>query len=373
VEQAATERVERVTTLELFFDLVFVFTITQLTTVLSDSPDGAGLLRVVLMLTVIWWMYGGYAWLTNAVRADTVVRRLTLLGGMGGYLALALTIPRAFSGNGLEFGLAYLVVVVVHSSLFTQAAGMRPSALLRLSSSNLTAAGIVVAGGAVGGTAQYLLWAAAGLFEWLLPTLRRAEGGFAIAPAHFVERHGLVIIVAIGESVVAVGFGASELPVDADLFAGALAGLALSACLWWTYFGSDAGRAERALADLPGARRSRSALLAFGYWHLLMLLGIVAVASAERHATRHAFAALSWSRAAILAGGVAVYCAGDALFRRELSLGRLGVRASAALVALAAIPIGAWLSPFAELLALVALFTAVFAIETARPAEYAAA
>jgi low temperature requirement protein LtrA len=373
VEPAGTERIERVTTLELFFDLVFVFTITQLTTVLADAPDGAGLLRVVLMLTVIWWMYGGYAWLTNAVRADTPARRLALLGGMGAYLALALTIPRAFSGNGLEFGLAYLVVVAVHSTLFTRAAGMTARALLRLSSSNLTAAAIVVAGGAAGGTAQYVFWAGAGVFEWLLPTLRRAEGGFSVAPAHFVERHGLVIIVAIGESVVAVGFGASHLPVNANLFAGALAGLALSAGLWWAYFGTDADAAERALGSLRGAGRSRAALRAFGYCHLLMLLGIVAIASAERHATGHAFVGLSWMRSAILAGGVAAYCAGDALFRRELALGRFGVRGSAALLALAATPIGVWVSPFAELAALVARFSAVFVIEAARPAERGAA
>jgi low temperature requirement protein LtrA len=185
VDQAATERTERVTTLELFFDLVFVFTITQLTTVVYRSPDATGLLQVVLMLTVIWWMYGGYAWLTNAVRADTAARRLTLLGGMGGYLTLALTIPRAFSGSGLAFGLAYLVVVGIHSALFTQAADMSARALVRLSSSNICAAAVVVAGGAAGGTAQYVLWAGAGLFEWLLPTLRRTEGGFAVAPAHF--------------------------------------------------------------------------------------------------------------------------------------------------------------------------------------------
>jgi low temperature requirement protein LtrA len=373
VDQGATERIERVTTLELFFDLVFVFTITQLTTVLHRSPDATGLLQVVLMLTVIWWMYGGYAWLTNAVRADTAARRLALLGGMGGYLTLALTIPRAFSGSGLAFGLAYLVVVGVHSTLFTRAAGMSARALVRLSSSNVTAALIVVAGGAVGGTSQYVLWAGAGLFEWLLPTLRRTEGGFAIAPAHFVERHGLVVIVAIGESVVAVGFGASHLPVGATVLGSALAGLALSACLWWAYFGADAERAEIALADLQGARRSRAALLAFGFWHLLMLLGILAVASAERHAAEHAFARLSWWRAAILAGGVAVYCLGNVLFRRELSLGRIRLRTAAALLAVATAPVGAWVSPFAELLALVAVFTALFVLEGAQRLHPAAA
>jgi low temperature requirement protein LtrA len=373
VDEGAAERIERVTTLELFFDLVFVFTITELTTVLYESPDATGLLRVVIMLTVIWWMYGGYAWLTNAVRADTPHRRLALLGGMGGFLTLALTVPKAFSGNGLEFGLAYLLVVVVHSTLFTRAAGMGVRALIRLSSSNVSAAAVVVAGGAIGGTGQYLLWAGAALYEWLLPTLRRAEAGFAIAPAHFVERHGLVIIVAIGESVVAVGFGAAHLPVDATLIASALAGLALSACLWWTYFGTDAERAESALTALDGAHRSRAALMAFGYWHLLMLLGILAVASAERYAAEHAFASLSWPRAAIMAGGVSVYCTADVLFRRRLSLGPTALRTGVAVLAVGTTPVGAWISPFAELVALVVLFTALFAIEASRSPEYAAA
>jgi low temperature requirement protein LtrA len=309
-------------------------------------------------------MYGGYAWLTNAVRADTAARRLVLLGGMAGYLTLALAVPHAFSGSGLAFGLAYLVVVAVHAALFTRAASMRPSAMLRLGSSNLTAAAVVVLGGAIGGTAQYALWAGAGLLEWLLPTLRRAEGEFTVAPAHFVERHGLVVIVAIGESVVAAGFGASHLGVHAALVSIALAGLALSACLWWAYFGVDAELAEGALDRFAGGRRSRAALFAFGYWHLPMLFGIVAVASVERHATAHALSHLSWARAAILAGGVCAYLAGDVLFRRELELGSAGLRAAAALAALAAAPVGALASPLAEVLMLVALLTLLFVGES---------
>ena len=107
-----THQPERVTTLELFFDLVFVFTLTQLTTVLFEAPNGRGLLEVVLMLVVIWWMYGGYAWLTNAVSADTPPRRLLLFAAMGAYFVLALSIPKAFDGTGLAFGIAYLLVVV---------------------------------------------------------------------------------------------------------------------------------------------------------------------------------------------------------------------------------------------------------------------
>src|SRR2546429_5975426 len=112
----------RVTTLELFFDLVFVFTITQLTALLYHAPTLRSVAQVVLMLGVIWWMYGGYAWMTNSVTAHTTSRRLLLLGGMAGYFILPLSIPRAFSSSGLAFGLAYLVVVSVHTIFFSRAA-----------------------------------------------------------------------------------------------------------------------------------------------------------------------------------------------------------------------------------------------------------
>jgi low temperature requirement protein LtrA len=358
------ERVERVTTLELFFDLVFVFTITQLTTVLFHSPGATALLQVVVMLTLIWWMYGGYAWLTNAVRADTGARRVLLLGGMAGYLVLALAIPHAFSSTGLAFGLAYVGIIAVHTLLFTRSSSIGVvRAILTLARYNLGVAMVVAVGGALGGTAQYILWGGAALFEWLLPTIRRREGSFLIAAPHFVERHGLVVIIAIGESIVAIGFGAGHLPIDAALVLVAVVGLALSACLWWLYFGDDLQRAERALASLELGARARAALFAFGYWHLPMLLGIVAVAAAERTATAHAFTELSWARAGFLGGGVAAYCAGDTLFRRQLGLGRLGTRTVAALLAAGTIPAGALVSPFVQLLLLVFVLIALFSIE----------
>src|SRR5712691_7858446 len=328
----------RVTTLELFFDLVFVFTITQLTAVLYHAPTLRSVVQVVLMLVVIWWMYGGYAWMTNAVSAHTTNRRLLLLGGMGGYFILALAIPHAFSGSGLAFGLAYLVVVGVHTTLFTRSstAGV-VRAILRLAPYNLGSALVILVGGAVGGAAQYVLWSLAVAFEWLTPVIR-GNRGFDIAAAHFVERHGLVVIVAIGESVVAIGIGASHLAVDGGLVVAAGLGLALSACLWWIYFGGDDERAERALAAMPPVRRARAALNGFGYWHLPMLLGIVTIAAAERHALARPFAALSWARAGMLAGGVALFLAGDVLFRRELAIGSSTIRAAAAVLAVATLP-----------------------------------
>ncbi len=197
--------------LELFFDLVFVFTVTQLTAVLTDEPNGTGLARVALMLGLIWWMYGGYAWLTNAVVLDGATRRLLLLLGMGAYLVLALTIPRAFAqdGDGVAFGLAYLAIVLIHAGLFTRASGRGAAGILRIAPYNLVSALLVLVGGVVGGNAQYAIWILAFLLEWCTPFLVPPQAFFEIEPAHFVERHGLVVIVAIGESVVAIGIGAA--------------------------------------------------------------------------------------------------------------------------------------------------------------------
>jgi low temperature requirement protein LtrA len=361
----------RVTTLELFFDLVFVFTITELTSVLFRDANATGLLQVVLMLTVIWWMYGGYAWMTNAVRADTAARRLLLLGGMGGFFVLSLSIPHAFSGSGLAFGLAYLLVVLVHSILFTRAAAVSAArAILALAPWNVASALLVVAGGALGGTTQYVLWAAAGLLEWLTPAIR-GTSGFVIGASHFVERHGLVVIIAIGESIVAIGVGTSHLPVDAPLVLVAALGLALSACLWWIYFGGHDARAEEALRALPVRERAFAAVWGFGAWHVPLLLGVVAAASAEREATEHAFSALTWWRATLLGGGVAVFCLGNAGFRRTLRLGGAPALVAVAVLAVATIPLGALVAPALQAAALVALLVALFVAPRARRAAHA--
>jgi low temperature requirement protein LtrA len=353
----------RVTTLELFFDLVFVFTITQLTAVIYHAPGLRSVTQVVLMLGVIWWMYAGYAWMTNAVTAHTTNRRLLLLGGMGGYFVLALAIPQAFSSSGLAFGLAYLAAVSVHAIFFSLAASATVTqAILRLAPWNVCAALLVVAGGAIGGTARYALWAAAGAFEWLTPTIRGITG-FAIAPAHFVERHGLVVLVAIGESVVAIGIGASHLAVDGALVVAALLGLGLSACLWWLYFGGEADFAERALEEMAPVRRARAAVNGFGFWHLPLLLGIVTIAAAERSGLAHPFNALGWTRAALLAGGLAVYLAGDVLFRRALELGLSSPRAAAAVLAFVTLPLGAEVAATAQIGALLVLLVLTLVLE----------
>jgi low temperature requirement protein LtrA len=363
----AEERIG-VSTLELFFDLVFVFTITQLTGVLADQPSWTGLLQVMLMLAIIFWMYGGYVWLTNSVSVDRLTRRLTLLGGMASFFLVALAIPAAFSGNGATFGLAYMVVVLLHLGMFARSSrASTVRAILGLAPFNLSTAALVLAGGLIGGTAQYVIWTIAAIGEWASAKLID-DSGFVIEPGHFVERHGLVVLIAIGESVIAVGIGAAGLTVDARLVLVALLGLALSGCLWWTHFGTDEGAAERAMANAPVVARPRLAINAFGYWHMVILLGIIAIAAALRTATGHALDPLTEALAVALGGGAAVFLVGEALFRWTLGIGAVASRSLAAAVALLTIPIGVQVEATAQLAVLVGVFVAMLAFEGTRTA-----
>jgi low temperature requirement protein LtrA len=358
-EAEAESGIERVSTLELFFDLVFVFTITQLTSVLASRPTGEGVLRVVLMLGVIWWMYGGYAWLTNTVAPDSGTRQLLLLGGMVGFLVCSLAIPTAFDGGGEAFVIGYAGAVLIHGAMFMRANATSFAQTFKVNGAMVLALG---AGVLAGGAAQHAIWGAVVVAVWGY-SLLMDSGGFVIGPSHLVERHGLVVIVAIGESVVAVGIGASGLDLTFQLVGVAVLGLALSACLWWAYFGGDDERAERALQATPAAERPNLVLRAFGVWHIALLAGIIAIASVLERAIAHAPDGLSFARALILAAGVSVYLAADVLFRRSLRIHAGSSRTAVAVLALATIPLGTEVDAAAQLAALVALFAGALALE----------
>jgi low temperature requirement protein LtrA len=354
----------RVSTLELFFDLVFVFTITQLTAVLANDLTVAGALRVLLMLGVIWWMYDGYAWLTNAVAPVSRVRRGLLVTGMAGFLVIALGVPGAFGSTGWAFGLGYFLVNAVHSGLFIYTAGERGAAAMRaLARFNLLSATLVLIGGFVPTPARYAVWGAAFVLQWFSPYLS-PPAGFAIAPAHFVERHGLVVIIALGESVVALGVGASGLHLDVGLVLVAVLALVLSYLLWWTYMGGgDDERAEHRLAsEQDPVRRAWLALYGYGYAHYVLLFGIVALAAGVKKAIGHPFDDLALPEALVLGGGVAVFLAADVAFRRVLSIAPIGVRGVGTLVALATVPVGLWMSA-AQLGALALAVLATLVVE----------
>jgi low temperature requirement protein LtrA len=362
---ASPERAVRVSTLELFFDLVFVFTITQLTGVLVDGGDAASVVQVVVMFLLIWWMYDAYAWLTNAIATDLLRHRLLLLGGMGAFLVSALAIPEAYGGSGLAFGLAYVVVVLLHAGMYAKGTSMSEvAAILRIVPFNIGAVALVLVGGALGGDAQWVIWAATGLLLWVTPWLTGVEG-FVVTPTHFVERHGLVVIVALGESIVVIGVGAAGLALDFGLALVALLSLALSASLWWLYF-SDEAAVEHALIEAPPERRPQMALTGYGYWHFGLLLGVIAVAAGLKKAVGAPTDELDVWIACELAVGVALFVACDVGFRRVLGIPRGGARLVAAAVALATIPLGTELDGKTQIMALAAIVVAALLFEGRR-------
>jgi low temperature requirement protein LtrA len=225
-------------------------------------------------------------------------------------------------------------------------------------------------GGALGGDAQWVIWTAAGALIWVTPWFTSVEG-FVISPAHFVERHGLVVIVALGESIVVIGTGAAGLELDTGLVLVALLSLALSASLWWVYF-SDEGAVERALHDTPPARRAHAALIAFGYWHYGLLIGIVAVAAGLKKAIGDPYDPLDGWIAAELAVGVALFLACEVGFRRTLGIGGGQVRLAASAAALATVPLGTEVAAAAQLGVLAAIVAGGLVLEAAKssPVEH---
>jgi len=345
----------RVSTVELFFDLVFVFTITQLTSLLVRDPTVIGLARVALVFGNVWWMYGGYAWLTNAVPPRDLVLRLLVLAGMAGFLVVALAIPDAFGNSGVAFGVGYLVVTLVHTWMFlrsTEESTLR--AMVRLGPFNAITAVLLLIAGFTSGAVQWALWLCGFVLHWITPYFIRVSG-FRIRAAHFVERHGLIVLIALGESVVAIGIGVMGRDLGSGLVLTAVLGLAVAAALWWLYFDGEDERAERALDAANRDRRPWLALYAFGYAFLPILAGIIVFAASVKLAIVRYAQPVTAPAAWFLATGVAAYVLGLVWFRRLLGIGSLGVRLMIAALALLTGIVGLAVSPEAQLGALVAI------------------
>jgi low temperature requirement protein LtrA len=352
----------RVSTLELFFDLVFVFVITQLADALAEHLTLARLGNTVLILAVVWWMYSGYAWLTNAIAPDSTVRRTLLLTGMAGFLVMALTIPDAFGEYGWLFGVSYLVVNLVHFVLFAGVDQGRARAMRLLGPLNVAAALLVLAGGLVHEPYRHILWVAAPVLQITASYLHRIEM-HQIAAGHFAERHGLVIIIAIGESIVSIGVGFAGVHLSWGPILVAVLGLCIAYYLYWFYFAGDDARGARVLAATDHPRqRARLALQAWGYAHYPMLLGIVVASVGIKMTVSHATGPLHWGQASALGGGVALYLVGHAAFLAQLHLRGVPHRLVAAALALATIPLGHWFA-IAQLVALPVVMVVTAMIE----------
>jgi low temperature requirement protein LtrA len=348
----------RVSSLELFFDLVFVFTITQLTSLLARDPSVTGLLQIVLIFGNVWWMYGGYAWLTNAVPPRELGVRLLLLVGMSGFLLIALAIPTAFGAGGVAFGVGYMIVTLVHTGVFMRSSQQSVIQAVRgLGPFNLVTGVLLIGAGFTNGWLRWALFGASFVIHWATPYLTPI-GGFRIRVGHFVERHGLILLIAIGESVVAVGIGLGTSALPPGRIITALLGLALAAALWWLYFSGDEERAERAMERAPEDRRPWFAVQAFGYIFLPLLGGIVVVAAGMKLAVVAYNEPAAVSTALFLATGVAAYAVGLVLFRWFLHSGPLSVRLAIAVLALPTALMGISITPLAQIVALVLILIA---------------
>jgi len=335
---------DRVTAVETFFDVVFVFTLTQLTRTLEEDLSLATTGRILLVFGALWYMYGGYAWLTNHVPPRRASQKLLLFAGMAGFFVAALGIPHAFEGTGTLVGIGYLVVVCVHLILFTQADALE--GVLWLAPYNLGGALLILAASTVHGPAAYLLWTAGYLLMTVAPYLvpRYSWVGsaraFHVSAAHFVERHGLLVMIALGESVIAIGMGVDAAHITAGGAGVIVLALAIPGALWWTYF-TDYQAAEHVLAHAGNEARSLLAIRAYYFAHIPVLLGIVGAAAGIHFAIAHPGDPSPWTVATALAGGVALFLLGIAAFRQSMTIGSPLTRLGAAIAVLMSIPIGA--------------------------------
>jgi low temperature requirement protein LtrA len=315
------ETEKRVTPLELFFDLVFVFAITQVSGLVSSSPDWTRLAEGLAIMAVLWFAWSGYAWLGNTANADEGVVRLLLIAAMGAMLIASLAVPHAFGSDALIFGVAYLVVRCLHLATYTYVARAEHDPELgrlvaRLASTMLPAASLLVLAGALHGTARTACWVAALTVDYG-GLLVRGVRGWRVTPGHFAERHGLIIIIALGESIVSLGVGADRLALDGGVIVASLFGLAVAAALWWAYFDVVAIVAERRLRHVDASEQALMARDSYTYLHLPMVAGIVVFAIGVKRTLIELGAHLEVVPASALCGGIALYLVALSAFKRR--------------------------------------------------------
>jgi low temperature requirement protein LtrA len=333
VGELHAEREQRVTPLELFFDLVFVFAFTQVTTVLSDNPTWSGLGHALLILGVLWWAWASYAWLTNTVDPGLGAVSAALLVAMAAMFVAALAVPDAFGSHGVLFGVAFLIVTVMHLTLYALSARRDAdllAAVLRMAPSALAGTALIIIAGFVDGGLKPILWLAALIIAFFVP-LALGISGWRVQPAHFAERHGLIVIIAIGESLVAIGLGEKVSGISTGVIVAAVLGFAVTTAFWLAYFDFFTSRAHQLLTDRSGAERAALARDVYSYLHFPMVAGIVLFAFAMKTALADVDGELATVPALGLCGGPALYLFAFVALRFRVSRTLRGGRLIAAI------------------------------------------
>ncbi len=362
---------ERVTPLELFFDLVFVLALTQSTALMAADPTWGGLARGLLVLAVLWWSWVGYAWLTSVVDPEEGAVRIAIFAAMAAFLVAALSVPGAFGDDALTFACAYAIVRSAHIWLFTIASRDDPE--LRRSVIGLgvgTGVGVtlLICASFTDGWLQGAIWVLALVLDLGEPYLFGSRG-WQLSPGHFAERHGLIVIIALGESIVAIGVGSNAV-VDVGVVVASVLGIAIAAALWWLYFDVVVWLAEGRLTDAkPGREQNELARDAYSYLHFPMVAGIVLLAFGLKKTIDHVGDPLDAVPAVGLVGGIVVYLLAHVAFRWRLVHTLSRQRLAAAVLALGLYPLAVELPALLTLALAAALLWTLIAYEVVRFSE----
>jgi CRISPR-associated Cas5-like protein len=357
---------DRVKPLELYFDLVFVLGFTQCTALMVAQPTWEGIARGMLVLAVLWWAWTGFSWLTSVIDPEEGAVRIAMFGAMAALLVVALCVPEAFGGRALAFAIAYGVVRGALVALYLLASRDDPAlrrSVTGLAIDSALAVGLLIAASFLDGLAQEAIWLAVIAVDWVGVAVF-GIGGWRLVPAHFAERNNLVIILALGESIVALGVGA-EGALSAGVIAAAVLGIALASALWWIYFDVVALVTERRLA-LAAVGRERNTLArdSYSYLHYPMVAGIVLAALGLEHTLAHVDESLDAVHAFALLGGVAIYLLAHVALRLRNAHTLNRQRLLLALVLFALCPIALEISALTTLAAVNLLVWAMIAYET---------
>ena len=359
------EREQRVTPLELFFDLVFVFAFTQVTTVLSDNPTWSGLGHALLILGVLWWAWASYAWLTNTVDPGLGAVSATMVVAMAAMFVAALAVPDAFGSHGVLFGVAFLIVTVMYLTLYGLSARHDPdllAAILRIAPSTLVGAALIILAGFVDGGLKPILWLTALAVVFVAP-LFLGISGWRVQPAHFAERHGLIVIIAIGESLIAIGLGEAASGLSTEVIVAAVLGFAVTASFWLAYFDFFTIRAHELLAGRSGVERAALARDVYSYLHFPMVAGVVLFAYAMKTTLADVDGELATVPALALCGGPALYLLAFVALRVRLSRTFRGGRLIAAIVLALLFPVAVMVPALVALTLVAIVWVALHAYE----------
>jgi low temperature requirement protein LtrA len=369
-EEVVEERDKRVVPLELFFDLVFVFALTQVTELMSENLTWEGLGQGMLVMTALWWAWGAYAWLTNYIAADEGVERLLIFAAMGAMLIAGLAVPHAFGDDALLFAVAYAAARWLHIFLFAEANENIDTgqAIVRLARTALPAPLLLIGAGLVDdGTTRAVIWIVALTIDLGGPLVFGLRG-FRVSAHHFAERFGLIVIIALGESIVAIGAGVSS-DLDAGIVVAAGIGLVVSCALWWAYFDVWALITETRFLRARGHSRILIARDVYSYLHLPMTAGVVLIALGIKKTIEHVDEPLKVASAVALFGGIALYYAGHIGVRWRMTHTLFRGRLVAFVVSLALIPVATEVDALVALALAAVLTSAVIVYEVVRYTE----